>query len=223
MIMSCSLHKIWWLWIPLIFLVIQIGLELILDTPTLAILHSEAGPHEFLQFVIVTIAFFVAVMTVMRTDVRETPWLAAWAGLAALCCFYVAGEEVSWGQHIFDWATPDFWQEVNDQQETNLHNTSSWLDQKPRLILEIGVIVGGVIIPLLRRFRSAWLPQRFAFLYPSNHFMVIAGVFLAIKVADMIADSIGIILFERSSEVIELYLFYFVLLYLVDFRRKIIA
>src|SRR3546814_4167282 len=54
----------------------------------------------------------------------------------------MAGEEASWGQHYAGWLTPDNWQALNDQGETNLHNTSSWLDQKPRTLLEIGVIVG---------------------------------------------------------------------------------
>ncbi len=37
--------------------------------------------------------------------------------------FFVAfGEEISWGQRIFGWATPESLAEVNYQQETNIHN-----------------------------------------------------------------------------------------------------
>ncbi len=32
------------------------------------------------------------------------------------------GEEISWGQRLFGWDTPDAWSRVNSQQETNLHN-----------------------------------------------------------------------------------------------------
>lgn len=40
----------------------------------------------------------------------------------ACACFFVAGEEVSWGQWIFHWDTPDALAEANLQGETNLHN-----------------------------------------------------------------------------------------------------
>lgn len=40
----------------------------------------------------------------------------------ALLFFVCAGEEISWGQRIFGWSTPDIMMEMNAQQETNLHN-----------------------------------------------------------------------------------------------------
>jgi hypothetical protein len=47
--------------------------------------------------------------------------------LAALMFFFVAGEEISWGQRIFGWVTPEIWQKINVQQETNLHNVNKHL------------------------------------------------------------------------------------------------
>ena len=47
------------------------------------------------------------------------------AGLSAcyaLLFFFAAGEEISWGQRLFGWGTPDFFAEHNYQNETNLHN-----------------------------------------------------------------------------------------------------
>jgi hypothetical protein len=41
-----------------------------------------------------------------------------------LCCglLFLIGEEVSWGQRIFGWETPESVAAVNKQEETNLHN-----------------------------------------------------------------------------------------------------
>ncbi|WP_428512990.1 hypothetical protein [Roseovarius sp.] len=39
-----------------------------------------------------------------------------------LLFFFAAGEEISWGQRIFGWETGETFQEINKQQETNLHN-----------------------------------------------------------------------------------------------------
>jgi len=44
-----------------------------------------------------------------------------WSFLAFLF-FFVTGEEISWGQRIFNFGTSDFFREHNLQNETNLHN-----------------------------------------------------------------------------------------------------
>jgi len=43
-----------------------------------------------------------------------------------LCVIFVlgAGEELSWGQRIFNLKTPDFLNEINEQGEINFHNIS---------------------------------------------------------------------------------------------------
>lgn len=43
-------------------------------------------------------------------------------GMVAFLFFFAAGEEISWGQRIFDIETPEFFQNKNLQNETNLHN-----------------------------------------------------------------------------------------------------
>jgi len=42
--------------------------------------------------------------------------------LCTIGAFVIAGEEMSWGQWIFHWATPEPLAAVNLQNETNLHN-----------------------------------------------------------------------------------------------------
>jgi len=220
MVMNKEMHRFLWLWLPLLVAVVQVCLELLLPVQTLAVLHSESGPHELMQFLIIFAALAVSATMLLKINFKQAPWLGAWVGIATLSCLYVAGEEISWGQHIMDWATPDYWDNLNDQGETNLHNTSSWLDQKPRLILEIGVIVGGLIIPFLMRVKPNALPKRFAIIYPAGTLCVTAGIFLIMKIVDK-ADALGIQFFERGSEVQELYLFYFVLLYCLELNKRL--
>lgn len=203
--------RFWWLIVPLAFLPVQALIELSFDSQTLARIHSEGGPHEALFLIV---AFFVSARTLIGLPFKSWPWLGAWVGLTTLCCFYVAGEELSWGQWVFHWGTLEYWATINDQQETNLHNTSSWLDQKPRLILELGVITGGLLMPLARKFKPQLLPARFALIYPPGYLWVTAAVFLGCKGSDALAKALfGHKLFERVSEVNELYLYWFVMLY----------
>ncbi|MBP7722865.1 MAG: hypothetical protein KA155_10065 [Alphaproteobacteria bacterium] len=216
------LSKIWWLWVPLAVMALQIPMEIFLSHDVLMLLHSEQGPHEFVEFLILVAAFFVAVMTLLRMD-RKQKSLAAWTALAAICCFYVAGEEVSWGQKFVQWSTPEFWAHLNDQGETNLHNTSSWFDQKPRILLLIGVIGGGILIPLARRFKPSLLPKKFEIIYPPDILWLTAFITLTVEAGDKLSEALGVPVFARGSEVVELYLFYFVLLYLVVLRRRILS
>ena len=49
---------------------------------------------------------------------KEALWFMFWA----LLCFICFGEETSWLQHYIGYATPEPLQEINTQEEFNLHN-----------------------------------------------------------------------------------------------------
>lgn len=211
-----------WLVLPIIGVFAQIGIETLVAKERLAALHSEFGPHEALQFLIISAATLLALSLLFKPRVRGNAWLFAWVGIAFICGIYVSGEELSWGQHIFEWGTPEYWENLNDQGETNFHNTSSWLDQKPRLLLEIGVLVGGIIIPILQRFKVK-LPKKFNLIYPDPRVFVTSIIALLINIVDKIDEAMkDISIMERPSEVEEVYLFYFVLLYMIYFRKRLI-
>ncbi len=44
----------------------------------------------------------------------------------AAALFLAAGEEVSWGQRLFGWGTPESISAINAQDETTLHNLTSF-------------------------------------------------------------------------------------------------
>ncbi len=214
-----TLPQILTLWTPGIFLIITVLLEYNLDTKTASRLLSENGPYEIAQFFIISLACLIAVTNVFFFKKKSKPLLVGWNIIAALCCLYVAGEEVSWGQHFFDWATPENWSERNDQNETNFHNTTSWLDQKPRLILLLGIIVGGIVIPLIQIKRALSLPKYISQLIPSKELMFIALCVVIPQIVEKLGEAANILVFTRFSEVQELYMFYFILLYLISLRR----
>lgn len=213
------LPKVLWLWIPVVMAIGQVIFELTVDKVIVSISHSENGPHELMQFLLITMAAILSVAILLRFHKFMDFYTRAWILIAFLACTYVSGEEVSWGQHFFDWTTSDFWSEVNDQQETNLHNTSSWLDQKPRLILEIGVIIGGLLMPLLSKFKPSILKTGAEVIYPPVTLWVTALCAELPKYIEKINNEFGADFFVRESEIQELYFFYFVLLYLINFYR----
>ncbi len=214
------LKPLYIIWIPALFLLIQTVAEMITPYDVMNAMLSEGGPHELLQFFVITIAFFYAAYCFFKSKKQQNHLLTLWFGLAALCCLYVAGEEVSWGQHILNWGTPESWQSVNDQGETNLHNTSSWLDQKPRLILLIGIIIGGLIIPFIQEKRLRFIPDKFKILYSPKDLWFVALCVVVPQIIEKTGEALGVQLFVRFSEIQELYMFYFVLLYLIAVQKR---
>lgn len=213
-----------WLVVPIVLIVGQAWLELSFTREELAPLHSEKGPHETLQSIFIGMALLLALWMLFKINWKAEKEIVVVVAVAALGSFYIFGEEISWGQHLLNWSTPEYWAAFNDQNETNLHNTSSWLDQKPRLLLFIGIMVAGLIVPALRRWKPHLLPARFAVFYPSDTLIITAlGVLLPYAVQEIAEHFLNNKVFTRVSEVQELYMYYFILLYLVDLRNRVFS
>ena len=69
--------------------------------------------------------------------------------LFGLAIFFIAGEEISWGQRLFDVETPAELSEINAQQETTVHNISAL-----RVAFHLGFLLvgcyGSVVATVLR-------------------------------------------------------------------------
>lgn len=82
----------------------------------------EDGFIEWLTVLPLLIIVVAAIRYMIRLSSKRS-WLfsVTMIFLAALC-FFVAGEEISWGQRIFHIESSSFFKKNNAQAETNLHN-----------------------------------------------------------------------------------------------------
>jgi tetratricopeptide (TPR) repeat protein len=116
--------------------------------PTVYILATyEDLPGEWCQFYFFAITLFFS----LRLACGPSRFRVFFAALA-LACFYVTGEEISWGQRLFNIPSPDFFRLHNLQQETNLHNFftgpgSTLLKRGIEATLAGAFIIYGVIYP----------------------------------------------------------------------------
>ncbi len=124
------------------------------------------------------------------------------------------------------WGTPEWVKEVNDQRETNLHNTSSWFDQKPRVLLEIFIFVFGIFLPLKRKLQGIDLPREGWQYWLCPTMVCLPAAILAIfsrmperikTMFDMSENIVDI----RTSEVQELYFAIFLMIYLLSIRKRL--
>jgi hypothetical protein len=146
-------------------------------TPTMkGIFKGEHGVLDRTEAVIwLPIVALNAIMLVDAWRRQLASVTRLWFLGMTLACFVMAGEEVSWGQHVFGFAPPESVAQVNAQEEFNFHNLNlgqlmglppdHWL--APRLanfnfILNpayyLFSIVVWIAIPLARERRLAsWL------------------------------------------------------------------
>lgn len=140
-------------------------------------LTREDGALEWAQFsadvVGLVAATWVAVTLWRRADRSGA---ALWAGFAALLLF-IAGEEISWGQRIFDLSTPDVLLDRNHQEESNVHNIRVVQDTINVGFMLVGLYGGAVAVALRRRLPSARRPRWFDLVVPPT---ILASSFLVV-------------------------------------------
>lgn len=132
--------------------VVSLFVVLAANFPQLYILATyEDLPGEWIQ------AFFFTatlILSLLLTRYKH-PYRLFFAFLA-LACFYVVGEEISWGQRLFSFTSPDFFQRHNLQQEVNLHNfltgpIATWQKRSIEIALVAALVGYGLLYPLLQR------------------------------------------------------------------------
>lgn len=213
----------WWLGLPAVLLV---GLVIInAAAPQFYadwILPEGYGFLEMGHFLIPMAGALIALRLLFRPYVRYRRLLFWYVVVMGLGCFYIAGEEHSWGQHFFHWHTPDYWAEINRQQETNLHNVSPWFNQFPRTVLEIAIVTGGLVLPFLARLGAVAPRGRLAlFLPPITLAPIIIGMLFFKLSATLEKNDLFAEVVQRPAEATETYIYAFLLAYLIVFARRI--
>ena len=190
------------------------------------LINSENGVMEFGTVLIMIVGAVFGLRCLMLRELLPGPYCVAWIFVNTLACIYVAGEELSWGQHLVGWNTPEPLKEINDQNETNLHNISSWFDQKPRLLLEIWVLIGGVFAPVYIKLRGISLSNSDWKFWLWPPLLIVPTALLTIlvetpkKLNDIIDFSVVFKQTVRFSEVQEFYFAWFLMLYLlITYKR----
>ncbi|MCL2451890.1 hypothetical protein FWD20_03435 [Candidatus Saccharibacteria bacterium] len=114
-------------------------------------------------------------MIAYRYALKKKILPAIFACLIILILILMAGEEISWGQRIFGWSTPEFFLENNSQRETNFHNLATQLFQN---VLYFGGWLLLAALPFWRNNIKKILAKfkRFAWLgdwLPPTYFLII--------------------------------------------------
>ena len=134
---------------PVVLSLLTIAAALV-SRPLFDVITGEDRLGENLQVVAWIIALVFAVL--VAADRRHTRVTRVLFGLLAIGLVFNIGEEISWGQRILDFETPEELLEQNRQGESNLHNIYGVQDVFSWLMLVIGAYGFGAAAYGLRRF-----------------------------------------------------------------------
>ena len=215
----------WWLGIPVLVAAFAVGTYQLAPHFYLRYMLPEGyGLIEVSHFFIPLFGLFIAASLLLLPLVRARPVVFTVTLIAALSCLYIAGEEMSWGQHFFHWNTPEYWAMVNRQEETNLHNTFAIFEKTPRSILELGIFIGGLIVPIAAMFYPWLRACRASLFLPADALVPTALGAFVFKLLDRLQQG-GYVdtILKRPSETIETYLYFFIMAYLIVYVRRLKA
>ena len=105
----------------------------------------EDGFIEWITILPLLAIVVIAIRNIIRLHSKRNWLFSATMFFLALLCLFVAGEEISWGQRIFQIESSDFFKENNAQAETNFHNLVIGGVKVNRLIFSQLLILGAVI------------------------------------------------------------------------------
>lgn len=141
--------------------------------------HNSCGLNFrhaiFIKAAFDLIAAGIFIGLIPRLVRQKHAWTAALVSLIALILLIMVGEELSWGQRIFFFATPDSVKDLNAQGEMNLHNLSTQLFQNAWyfgawIILVLAPFLHSLIANILKNSRRFTLLEN---LLPPEYFVLI--------------------------------------------------
>ncbi len=193
---GAPLSKWLWLWVPVIFYVVVLASNWFDPVIQKWVIRHELGLGENLTTLWFLGAAFVGILLYRQRAAFAGHWLRPLFLVFAGVAVFVAGEEASWGQHFFGWGTPEWVVDLNKQNETNLHNMAERvLDQKPRAIISIVILLFGVIMPWLYRkgkFASLRSYPIVAWLMPTPQMIPVALLTFLPRLPDRIQANLDI-------------------------------
>lgn len=169
-----------------------------------AFVHQFVPEDGLLESITALLLFCVLLVCVNRLwilrSVRSRKFLGMIA-FVALAGLFGAGEEISWGQRIFDWQTPEYFVEYNKQNETGLHNLVFEIDGKKlsvnKIIFGTGLALAMIIYlfvmtPLYRSHRNrggafSKFIDRMAIPMPENY--QVLGYVVVVACVELLVDS----------------------------------
>ena len=155
---------------PIVFVIYTILLKINHPDFYQALMWRENSIIEWLQFICYFIAFVVSFSISITYYKRNQILFCLMYMVLALGLFFIAGEEISWGQKILHFHTPTSWGKYNYQNETNIHNLKAFPVSMLYVIIGFYGAFSRFIIPKKVKIKyssvvNLFVPDHYLFFY----------------------------------------------------------
>jgi hypothetical protein len=128
--------------------ILLLSFLLIYKTSIYDLFSREDNLAEYLSALFLLLSSFLflkSLISLILQKKNSNKWIMILLSFTAIILFLAAGEEISWGQRIFDIPTPEYLLKINDQNELNFHNINKrFFDRILDRLTIIFVIVGSI-------------------------------------------------------------------------------
>ncbi len=224
-----------WLWLlmPLVFLATAFAVAVADASAYNRWFEGELAVVELLTPALTLIGVGCCLAARRWVPQVEGRGVRIWLALFVAGGIYYAGEELSWGQHLFGWQTPDALM-VDELSETNVHNRGYLFNEGPRWVVRVAVVGGGLLAPALVLLGGAsrrpvaggdrWSLRRW--IWPTHVCMPASALVLLSMMADDYPPALPGEAGRsdiRYAELEELWIATFMMLYAVSLYRRLRA
>ena len=148
------------------------------------LIWNENGLVEILQVIVLFLSIIILFKYILSNLKNLSRIFQIILSLYLIGLIYYFFEEISWGQHLFFWKTPDIFSEMNSQNETNLHNISNLFNELPRTFLLIFCTFSFLFKNLIAH-KSKYLSL---FILPNSNLMYLSYLIMFFVLPDFIVD-----------------------------------
>jgi hypothetical protein len=210
--------------------VIILGIALVLPFYNINFLTKEDGIVEYASAFFWLVGIWLSLRILVYRNLKRTLLIY----ILLFVCIIGFGEELSWGQRIFNFETPAYIANVNKQGEVNIHNLyflsggSRWLDffktghfDKYQIldlqnIFRIGFFTLFFIFPLIYKFRfGKVILSRIGYYHPGREYIILILTFMIISCSSTFLISFDSL--HSLQEIREMSFALFISLYLFNY------
>ena len=149
------------------------------------IIWAENGVVESIQLILLFFSIIYIFKTIKFCQIRKTKFLLI-SYIIGLIYYFL--EEMSWGQHLFNWNTPEFFENINTQSETNLHNINNLFNQLPRNLLLIWCCFSFLLVKInFTKLDNFFLKE---FVFPNDNLKYISYLLIFFLLPNFIVSNI---------------------------------
>ncbi|MDD3679550.1 MAG: hypothetical protein PHX72_01700, partial [Candidatus Shapirobacteria bacterium] len=131
--------KNWPLFLLPLFVLVYFILFKITDTYNYHVFIAEDGPVEYAQFILFLLAGIFFLASAINLLKKKTFLVGFCYLLFSFAAFFVAIEEISWGQRLLQIDTPEMIAQQNSQNEITIHNLDYFQQRLPQAYMLIGL------------------------------------------------------------------------------------